>query len=359
MVLTEEILIHVAKKNKVMWLLHITKRSRSGEGLVLMLLMMLFLFVEKHAIQMDIRGQYLVDTSNWVDHQFSGHAGIDQFFVIDDHRVRIIDTKGKIIHDFNKKGQGPGEMVYPSAVIWDGFHYWVNASMEHRLHLFDEDFLWLDHLPIGYIAIHPFGKDRSIVGQLIEPVFSTPNLLGPHFVDINYDGQEMSEGKRFGKYQPIMKEYEFFLSLVFVWSGQQNQVHVAHSYDGNVQIYNEDGKFVEHRAYGLRGFEKVDEEIPDFRNINPNVYMKDKSYIVKAGGEGNKAVFIYTLPSQNYNFEMALYQGEEGKFMPLQNRIFMGIHNDKIYFLKEESTDQDYFYFIETWDWSELWQKGF
>ncbi len=70
-----------------------------------------------------------------------------------DKKVKLLDKKGGLVRQFGESGQGPGEFVFPIAMIADGAHVWVYDSMKSALMKFELEtgaYLESKRIPRGY-----------------------------------------------------------------------------------------------------------------------------------------------------------------------------------------------------------------
>ena len=94
-----------------------------------------------------VSGDYLA-----LPHAIGFHSD-GRLFVADAKQSRIFvwDKAGKYLHIFSQKGEGPGELQFPTCLTVQGDRVWVTDGSQ-RLHIFSADGEFVKSVPINCIA---------------------------------------------------------------------------------------------------------------------------------------------------------------------------------------------------------------
>ncbi len=122
-------------------------------------------------------------------------ATTGSIFVVDAvaHDVKVLNLDGKLIRTIGKRGTGPGEFNYPSAITWDSQLIWIADSGNHRVQ-----------------GLTAFGEFVSSIGQAGD---APGDLALPKSVAIDKGGHIYVVDARFENIQVFDRQGNLLLAI--------------------------------------------------------------------------------------------------------------------------------------------------
>lgn len=155
-----------------------------------------------------------------------------RIFVSDTHAhdIKVFDDDGRLLEIIGNRGEGDGEMNFPSHIAFEGDKLYVADSMNARVQIFDAD---------GK-AVGKLGRRGLFVGNLTRPKGVTVDGSGnTYVVESYYDNLLVFNSK--GQFlMPIGgtgKEVGQFYLPSGVWSDAKGRIYVADMFNGRIVMF--------------------------------------------------------------------------------------------------------------------------
>lgn len=170
-------------------------------------------------------------------------------YVLDQKMSRVMkfDEKGRLIHKFGKKGQGPGEFEFPEAMVLDSERM-IYVLSSGKVLEFDENGRFIHQFTINFygidIAIDAEGN-LILLGPSENKIFHVYDKRGNHLYSFG-EGFEIPEV--FSKF----KGSRLFKLPIRLWA-IENEIYILNPYRYEIHIYR-DAKFIK----------KLSKDTPDY-----------------------------------------------------------------------------------------------
>ncbi len=146
------------------------------------------------------------------------------------HNIKVFDDNGKLVQTLGQRGDGDGEMNFPTHLAFSNDKLYVADSMNARVLILDAQ-----GKQLGMV-----GKRGRFVGNLSRPKGVSVDSHGNiYVVESFYDNLLVfnSQGKFLMPIGGTGKEIGQFYLPSGVWNDQQGRVYVADMFNGRVMIF--------------------------------------------------------------------------------------------------------------------------
>jgi len=174
---------------------------------------------------------FMMEPTYQIDLDLGGESGMDvslsrvvlasdgSLLGLGPHRVWHWESDGRLIRCFGNKGEGPGEFLFISEVLWDGEHYWVIDGSRQASSVFDAEGNYLFQQGLYFRQLlrvdgQLFSLDHS---QLRFDPVTYPPVLQPISYSIGDRRLDVSKtGPPFKKVSKKQMEFMFNFKLLWV-----------------------------------------------------------------------------------------------------------------------------------------------
>jgi DNA-binding beta-propeller fold protein YncE len=146
------------------------------------------------------------------------------------HDVKVFDDAGVLLQLIGGRGEGDGELNYPSHMAYAGDRLYVSDSMNARVQVFDA---------LGR-HVQTVGQRGLYVGNLTRPKGVTVDHMGNIYVVESFYDNLLVFNKSGEFLMPIGgtgKDVGQFYLPAGLWSDAQNRIYVADMYNGRIVIF--------------------------------------------------------------------------------------------------------------------------
>lgn len=146
------------------------------------------------------------------------------------HDIKVFDDAGVLLQTIGNRGEGDGELNYPSHLSYADGRLYVADSMNARIQIFDQQGNYVQTL----------GQRGLYVGNLTRPKGVTVDQVGNIYVVESFYDNLLVFNKGGEFLMPIGgtgKEVGQFYLPAGLWSDSQNRVYVADMYNGRIVIF--------------------------------------------------------------------------------------------------------------------------
>ncbi len=282
------------------------------------------------------------------------------------------DQSGKLINRMGGKGQGPGEFIKLSQVLWTGKHYWVIDGDNLMSSVYDAKGNYLYRTPL-YFRQFVRTEDQLFTVDLNEYRWELKNK--PRSIsEINYNITDteltVKTGARFKKVTP--KQFGLKLNFKLVWVVPEGDGYlVVDQLENKVLIYDQktiareakvsDDDFFEPKSFILRLDGWVD---PPDRFLKKKGSGKDFvewwmawSRINYFSRVDDGYLVAYEMPDpENPAHSKQVVQRVDARGVPnadplISEGFIAGIRKNKVYIMVEGDNDEDFEYFMHVWEY--------
>lgn len=146
------------------------------------------------------------------------------------HDVKVFDDDGRLLEVIGRRGEGDGELNFPTHMSFAGDKLYVADSMNARVQIFDAQ---------GKAA-GTLGRRGLYIGNLTRPKGVTVDGSGNIYVVESFYDNLLVFNNQGSFLMPIGgtgKEVGHFYLPAGVWSDQQGRIYVADMFNGRVAIF--------------------------------------------------------------------------------------------------------------------------
>lgn len=146
------------------------------------------------------------------------------------HDIKVFDDEGRLVQTLGKRGEGEGELNFPTHLAFAGERLYVTDGMNARVQIFDA----------AGKFVRSLGRRGLYYGNLTRPKGVTVDLAGNiYVVESYYDNLLVfnSEGRFLMPIGGTGRDIGQFYLPAGAWTDRQGRIYVADMFNGRIAIF--------------------------------------------------------------------------------------------------------------------------
>jgi len=296
----------------------------------------------------------------------------DTFLLSSSYHVWHWDQSGKLINRMGGKGQGPGEFIKLSQVLWTGKHYWIIDGENLMSSVYNAAGKYLYRRPL-YFRQFVRAEDQVLsvdLGEYRWELKNKPRTI--HKIDYNITDTELTVKTDLKFKKVTRQQFNMKLNFKLVWVVPEGDGYlVVDQLENRVLIYDQktinreaqvsDNDFFEPGSFVLRLPGWVDPperfEMKGGNRKNFVEWWMSWSRINYFARSGDGYLVAYEMPDpENPEHSSQVVQRVDARGVPnaeplISSGFIAGIRGNKVFILVEGESDTDFEYFINVWEY--------